>query len=64
VLSDATHDAIPTTGPIQCKPHGIITLRGTTQPLMTYSVLLDMAKHQDFIQSRVGHLLSHLERIL
>ena len=64
LLSDATYDAIPQTGPIQCKQHGIITLRGTTQPLMTYSVLLDMAKHQDFIQSRVGQLLSHLETIL
>jgi len=64
LLSDATYDAIPQTGPIQCKQHGIITLRGTTQPLMTYSVLLDMAKHQDFIQSKVGQLLSHLETIL
>jgi adenylate cyclase len=64
LLSDATYDAIRNTGPIQCKQHGIITLRGTTQPLMTYSVLLDMAKHQDFIESRVGQLLNHLETIL
>ena len=64
LLSDATYDAIPHTGPIQCEQHGTITLRGTAQPLMTYSVLLDMAKHQDFIQSRVGQLLDHLERIL
>jgi len=64
LLSDSTYNAIPHAGPIQCERHGIITLRGTAQPLMTYSVLLDMAKHQDFIQSRVGHLLSHLERVL
>jgi len=64
LLSDATYEAIPKTGPMQCKPHGIITLRGTSQPLMTYSVLLDMAKHEDFIQSRVGQLLHHLEAIL
>jgi adenylate cyclase len=64
LLSGATYDAIRNTGPIQCKQHGRITLRGTTQPLMTYSVLLDMAKHQDFIESRVGQLLNHLERIL
>ena len=64
LLSDATYDAIRNTGPIQCQQHGIITLRGTTQPLMTYSVLLDMAKHQDFIKSRVGQLLTHLETIL
>jgi class 3 adenylate cyclase len=64
LLSDATYDAIRKTGPIQCKQHGMITLRGTTQPLKTYSVLLDMAKHQDFIKSRVGQLLNHLERIL
>ena len=64
LLSDATYDAIRNTGPIQCKQHGIITLRGTTQPVMTYSVLLDMAKHQDFIKSRIGQLLDHLETIL
>jgi adenylate cyclase len=64
LLSDATYDAIHKTGPIQCKQHGIITLRGTAQPVMTYSVLLDMAKHQDFIQSRIGQLLGHLEAIL
>jgi adenylate cyclase len=64
LLSDATYDAIQKTGPMQCKPHGIMTLRGTTQPVMTYSVLLDMAGHQDFIQSRVGQLLTHLDRIL
>jgi adenylate cyclase len=63
LLSDTTYDAIQKTGPIQCKPHGMITLRGTAQPLMTYSVLLDMATHQDFIQSRVGQLLHHLETI-
>jgi len=64
LLSDATYDAIRKTGPIQCKQHGIIALRGKAQPLMTYSVLLDMAKHQDFIQSRVGQLLKHLEAVL
>jgi adenylate cyclase len=64
LLSDATYQAIPQKGPMQCAPHGIITLRGTTQPLMTYSVLLDMAEHQGFIQSRVGQLLHHLETIL
>jgi adenylate cyclase len=64
LLSDATYNAIQKTGPMQCKPHGIMTLRGTTQPVMTYSVLLDLAHHQDFIQSRVGQLLNHLDRIL
>jgi adenylate cyclase len=64
LLSDATYDAIRKTGPIQCKQHGIIALRGKAQPLMTYSVLLDMAKHQDFIKSRVGQLLKHLEAVL
>jgi adenylate cyclase len=64
VLSEATYDAIRKTGPIQCKQRGIITLRGTTQPVMTYSVSLDMVKHQDFIESRVGQLLGHLEAVL
>lgn len=64
LLSDATYEAIGNTGPIQCQQHGVITLRGTAQSLMTYSVMLDMAKHQDFIQSRVGQLLQHLEAIL
>jgi adenylate cyclase len=64
LLSDATYDAIPKTGPMQCQPQGLMTLRGTTQPVMTYAVLLDMAGHQDFIQSRVGQLLTHLDRIL
>jgi adenylate cyclase len=64
LLSDATYQAIQKSGPIECAQDGIISLRGTTQPLMTYSVLLDMAKHQDFIQSRVGQLLNHLETIL
>jgi len=57
LVSGATYDAIRKTGPIQCKAHGRMTLRGTTQPLTTYSVLLDMAKHQDLIQSRLEPLL-------
>jgi adenylate cyclase len=64
LLSDATYDAIPKPGPIQCDPHGPMTLRGAMQPLMTYSVLLDMAKHQHFITSKVGQLFKHLEAIL
>jgi adenylate cyclase len=64
LVSASTYDAIRKTGPLQCKEHGMIPLRGTTQPLMTYSVLLDMAKHQDFIKSRVGQLLGHLEAVL
>jgi len=63
LLSNATYDAIRKTGPIQCREHGRITLRGTTQPLMTYSVLLDMAKHQDLIKSRVQPLFSCQEAV-
>jgi adenylate cyclase len=59
LLSDATYDAIRKTGPIQCKEHGSTTLRGTAQPLMTYSVLLDMAKHQELIKSRLEPLLHY-----
>jgi len=58
LLTDATYNAIRKTGPIQCKAHGTITLRGTTQPLMTYSVLLEMAKHRDLIESRLEPLLN------
>jgi len=63
LLSDATYDAIRKTGPIQCKQHGRITLRGATQPLMTYSVLLDMGKHEDFIRTRLEPLLNYQETV-
>lgn len=63
LLSDATFRAIPKTGPIQCAEHGRVRLRGTEQSLMTYSVVLDKAKHRAFIESRVGQLLAHLEAI-
>ena len=63
LLSDATYDAIRKTGPIQCKQHGKITLRGATQPLMTYSALLDMGKHDDFIRTRLEPLLNYQETV-
>ncbi len=63
LLSHATYDAIRKAGPIQCKEHGRIALRGTTQPLMTYSVVLDMAKHQDLIASRVEPLCNCQEAV-
>jgi len=63
LLSDATYDAIRKTGPIQCKQHGRISLRGATQPLMTYSVLLDMRKHEDFIRTRLEPLLNCQETV-
>jgi adenylate cyclase len=56
LLSGATYDAIRNTGPIQCRQHGRITLRGTMQPLMTYSALLDRAKHEDLIRARLEPL--------
>jgi adenylate cyclase len=58
LLSGATYDAIRKTGPVQCKEHGRITLRGSTQPLMTYSAVLDRAKHEDLIRSRLEPLLT------
>ncbi len=58
LLSDATYDAIRKTGPVQCKQYGRITLRGATQPLMTYSALLDRTKHEDLIRSRLDPLLA------
>ncbi|MBP1598886.1 MAG: adenylate cyclase [Acidobacteria bacterium] len=63
LLSDATYDAIRKTGPIHCKQHGRITLRGATQPLMTYSALLDMGKHEDFIRTRLEPLLNYQETV-
>jgi len=64
LLSDATYDAIRKTGPIQCKAHRRITFRGTKQPLMTYSILLDRAKHQDLIKSRLEPLLPYQDAVL
>ncbi len=58
LLSDATYEAIRKTGPVQCKQHGRFTLRGTTQPLMTYSAVLDRTKHEDLIRSRLDPLLA------
>jgi adenylate cyclase len=58
LLSGATYDAIRMTGPVQCKQHGRITLRGSAQPLMTYSAVLDRAKHEDLIRSRLEPLLA------
>jgi adenylate cyclase len=57
LLSGATYEAIRKTGRFQCKEHGTITWRGTTHPVMTYSVVLDMAKHRDLIASRLSPLL-------
>lgn len=57
LLSGATYDAIRKTGPVQCRQHGKITLRGTTQPLMTYSAVLDRTAHEDLIRSRLTPLL-------
>ncbi len=58
LVSGATYDAIRKTGPVQCRQHGKITLRGTTQPLMTYSALLDRAKHEELIRTRLEPLLT------
>ena len=58
LLSGATYDAIRKTGPVQCRQHGKITLRGTTQPLMTYSAVLDRTAHEDLIRSRLTPLLT------
>lgn len=63
LLGDATHSAIRRAGPIRCKEHGLITLRGATQPVMAYAVLLDMAKHQELIRSRLDPLLSYQESL-
>jgi adenylate cyclase len=57
LLSRATYEAIRKTGRFQCKEHGTLTLRGTTHTLVTYSVVLDKAKHGDLITSRLEPLL-------
>jgi adenylate cyclase len=62
LLSGATYDAIGKTGPVQCRQHGRITLRGTTQPLMTYSAVLDRAQHEEFIRARLDPLLTYRDR--
>ena len=59
LLSEATYDAIRKTGPIHCKRHGAVTLRGTAQPLMTYSVVLDRGRHEDLIRTRLEPLLNY-----
>lgn len=64
LVSDTTYDALCKTGPVHCRQHARITLRGTTRPLSTFSVVLDSATHQDFIESRVGQLFQHLEAVL
>ena len=58
LLSGATYDAIGNAGPIQCRPHGRMTLRGTAQPLVTFSALLDRAQHDDLIRTRLEPLLA------
>jgi len=37
-------------------------LRGTTQPLMTYSAVLDRAQHEEFIRARLDPLLTYRDR--
>lgn len=61
LLSATTYNAIRKTGPIQCTQHGTITLRGTTQRVLTYSVVLDMSRHRRLIASRLEPLLQSRE---
>jgi len=63
LLSEATYQAIPKTGPIQCQEQGSIAVRSEAQPLKTYAVVLDRAKHQDVITSRIGQLFKHLDAV-
>jgi adenylate cyclase len=57
LVSRATYEAIRSAGRFQCKEHGTLTLRGATQPLMAYSVILDASTHTDLIRSRLEPLL-------
>ena len=63
LLSEGTYQAIPKTGPIQCQEQDSMSLCGTAQPVRTYTVVLDRAKHQDVITARIGQLLNHLDAV-
>jgi len=57
LISDTTYEAIKKNGHIQCQPSGVVTLRGSTQPLATYTVV-------DIIGQRRHELKAELYKIL
>lgn len=64
LISDSTHDAIQNDGHIQCQPSGVVTLRGTVQPLATYVVVDIIGQRRHFVKSRLYKILNYSEDVV
>lgn len=63
LISDATFEAIQKSGHIHCRPSGVITLRGSTQPLATYVVVNIVGQRGHLVKSRLYKILNYPEDV-
>jgi adenylate cyclase len=63
LISDATYEAIRKDGHIHCQPSGVITLRGSTQPLATYVVVNIVGQRGHLVKSRLYKILKYPEEV-
>jgi adenylate cyclase len=63
LLTDATYQAVQKTPHLHCQAQGIITLRGTAQPIMTYTASLQNTNNQAFIKAKLDQMLTLQESV-
>jgi len=61
LISDTTYEAIQKNGHIQCQPAGVVTLRGSAQPLATFVVEDIIGLRRHLVKSRLYEILKYSE---
>jgi len=64
LISDATYEAIQQIDYIQCRSSGVVTLRGSTQPVATYVVDDIVGKMRHFMNFKLYKILNYSEEIV